>query len=130
LHSGVTPVVELSVDRIGARGDGVAQYRGRPVFVPFTVPGDRVRVRLGAQRHGGWEGLVVDRLVCGPGRTSPLCRHFGSCGGCALQHLETGSYKNVKLAAVYTALERVGIDRDVVAPLRLLQPERRRASSA
>jgi tRNA/tmRNA/rRNA uracil-C5-methylase (TrmA/RlmC/RlmD family) len=34
-------IVELAIERIGARGDGVAQYRGEPVFVPFTVPGDR-----------------------------------------------------------------------------------------
>ena len=59
-------IVELAIERIGARGDGVAQYRGEPVFVPFTVPGDRIRARLGARRHGGWEGFVADRLACGP----------------------------------------------------------------
>jgi hypothetical protein len=68
-----------------ARGDGVAQYRGEPVFVPVTVPGDRVRVRLGARRHGGQEGFAVDRLASGSGRAARRCRHFGTCGGCALQ---------------------------------------------
>ena len=52
-------IVALAIERIGARGDGVAQYRGEPVFVPFTVPGDRVHARLGARRHGGQEGFVV-----------------------------------------------------------------------
>jgi tRNA/tmRNA/rRNA uracil-C5-methylase (TrmA/RlmC/RlmD family) len=32
-------IVELAIERIGARGDGVAQYRGEPVFVPFTLSG-------------------------------------------------------------------------------------------
>jgi len=64
-------IVELAIERIGARGDGVAQYRGEPVFVPFTVPGDRVRARLGARRRGGWEGYVADRLACGPERAAP-----------------------------------------------------------
>ena len=64
-------IVELAIERIGARGDGVAQYRGEPVFVPFTVPGDRVRARLGARRHGGWEGYVADRIACGPERAAP-----------------------------------------------------------
>ena len=54
-------LVELTVERIGARGDGIAHYRGEPVFVPFTVPGDRVRARLGARRHGGREGF--DRFL-------------------------------------------------------------------
>jgi 23S rRNA (uracil1939-C5)-methyltransferase len=119
--------VELAVERIGARGDGIAQYRGESVFVPFTVPGDRVRARLGARRHGGREGLVVDRLFSGPGRAAPRCRHFGTCGGCALQHLDDESYRRIKLQALKTALERVGIDPSVVGPMRLVPPERRRA---
>jgi 23S rRNA (uracil1939-C5)-methyltransferase len=120
-------LVELAVERIGARGDGIAQYRGEPVFVPFTVPGDRVRARLGARRHGGREGLIVDRLAFGPGRTAPRCRHFGTCGGCALQHLDGESYRRVKLETLHTALERVGIDPGVVGPMRVVAPERRRA---
>jgi 23S rRNA (uracil1939-C5)-methyltransferase len=120
-------LVELVVEHIGARGDGIAHYRGGPVFVPFTVPGDRVRARLGSRRHGGWEGLVVERLASGPGRAAPRCRHFETCGGCGLQHLDAASYRRVKLDTVCTALERVGIDPGVVAPMRLVPPERRRA---
>ena len=120
-------LVELAVERIGARGDGVAQYRGEPVFVPFTVPGDRVRAQLGRRRYGGQEGLVVDRLASGPDRAAPRCRHFGTCGGCGLQHLDAALYRRVKLERLHTALERVGIDRGIVAPMRLVPPERRRA---
>ncbi|MGA7868539.1 MAG: hypothetical protein WCA23_31985, partial [Stellaceae bacterium] len=107
-------LAELSIERIGARGDGIAQYRGELVFVPFTVPGDRVHARFGARRHGGWEGLVVHLLASGPGRTAPRCRHFGTCGGCALQHLDDASYRRLKLGTLRTALERVGIDPSVV----------------
>src|SRR5271168_2216450 len=120
-------LVELDVERIGGRGDGIAQYRGEPVYVPFTVPGDRVRARLGARRHGGREGMVVDRLASGPGRTAPRCRHFETCGGCALQHLDHESYRRLKLGALHSALERVGIDPGIVGPMRLVRPERRRA---
>jgi 23S rRNA (uracil1939-C5)-methyltransferase len=120
-------LVELTVERIGARGDGLAQYRSERVFLPFTVPGDRVQARLGASRHGGREGLVVERLASGPGRATPRCRHFGTCGGCALQHLDAALYQRVKLEALNTALERVGIDPSIVGPMRLVPPERRRA---
>jgi 23S rRNA (uracil1939-C5)-methyltransferase len=99
-------IVALAIERIGARGDGVAQYRGEPVFAPFTVPGDRVRVRLGARRHGGQEGFAVDRLASGSGRAARRCRHFGTCGGCALQHQGDASYRRVKLETLHTALER------------------------
>ncbi len=120
-------LVELSVESFGARGDGIAQHGGEPVFLPFSVPGDRVRARLGARRGGGREGRVVDRLASGLERADPPCRHFGVCGGCALQHLGASSYQAVKLGVLRTALERVGIDPGVVEPLRVVPPARRRA---
>jgi 23S rRNA (uracil1939-C5)-methyltransferase len=118
-------LIELSVERVGARGDGIAQYGGEPVFLPLTVPGDRVRARLGARRGGAREGRVVDRLASGPERADPPCRHFAVCGGCALQHLGASSYQAVKLGALRAA--RVGIDAGVVEPLRVVPPARRRA---
>jgi 23S rRNA (uracil1939-C5)-methyltransferase len=120
-------VVELSIERLGAQGDGIAQYDSAPVFLPFTVPGDRVRARLGAARGAGREGRVVERLAAGPGRTEPRCPHFGRCGGCALQHLDRASYRTVKLGALNAALERVGIDLGLVRPLRAVPAARRRA---
>ena len=70
---------------------------------------------------------MIDRLLSGPGRADPPCRHFGSCGGCSLQHFEPAFYQHLKLATLRTALERVGIDPGAVEPLRLVPPARRRA---
>ena len=118
---------DLTVERVGAQGDGIAHFEGEPVFLPFTVPGDRVRARLGPRRGGGREGQAIDRLLSGPGRADPPCRHFGSCGGCSLQHFEPAFYRHLKLATLRTALERVGIEPGAVEPLRLVPPARRRA---
>src|SRR5260370_40535354 len=115
-------LIELAVERIGARGDGIAQYRGEPVFVPFTAPGDRVRARLGARRHGGREGLVVDLLASGPDRAAPHCPPFCTCGGRRLQHLPRASYIPLKLANPWTALERGRIGPRVVWPMRPRPP--------
>jgi 23S rRNA (uracil1939-C5)-methyltransferase len=121
-------LVELSVERIGAQGDGIAYHDGEPVFLPFTAPGDRVRVEIGVKRGGGNEGRVVEWLSLGPRRADPPCRHFGTCGGCALQHVEPAYYRGAKLATLSAALERVGIDPQVVEPLRTVPPARRRAN--
>lgn len=107
-------------------GDGIARYRDGPVFLPFTVPGDRVRARLGPHRSGGREGRAVERLAPGRGHADPSCRHFGTCGGCALQHLDPASYRAFKLGAVHIALERAGIDPAVVGPLKVVSAARRR----
>jgi len=85
-----------------------------------------VRAAIGARRAGGHEGRVVERIVAGPARTEPVCRHFGHCGGCALQHLRPEDYRTVKLSGLHAALARVGIDPALVAPLQTLPPGRRR----
>src|SRR5271165_6673594 len=60
-------LIELSVERIGVDGDGIAKWRCKPVYLPFTVPGDHVRAVLGARRGGGYEGRVVELLMPGDG---------------------------------------------------------------
>jgi 23S rRNA (uracil1939-C5)-methyltransferase len=119
--------VELVVESLGAQGDGIAVWRGEPVFLPFTVPGDRVRATLGARRGSGREGRIIVGIGHGPRRTEPVCRHFGCCGGCTLQHLAAEDYRAVKLGALTEALRRVGIDPGIVAPLHVVPPARRRA---
>ena len=73
-------LVELSVDRIGAAGDGVARWRGEPVFLPFAAPGDHVRVRLGSRRGGGLEGHVVELLDSGLDAFRRLVAISGAAG--------------------------------------------------
>ena len=120
-------LAELTVDRLGQQGDGIAEWRGEPVFLPFTVPGDRVRAEIGLRRGAGREGRVVERLAAAmSGRAEPACRHFGRCGGCALQHLPAEAYQAVKLGGLTEALRRARIDPAVVEPLRTVPPGRRR----
>lgn len=118
--------VELQIERIGAAGDGIACWRGQPVYLPFTAAGDRVRAALGPRRGGGHQARIVELLASGAGRSDPPCPHFGRCGGCALQHLDRVVYAATKLNGLRSALERVAIDPDVVQPLRLVAAARRR----
>jgi 23S rRNA (uracil1939-C5)-methyltransferase len=111
------PFADLTIEQLGAGGDGIAYRANERVFVPFTVPGDRVTALLGAPRGGGREGKAIEWLERGPGRSEPPCPHFGRCGGCALQHLGPGLYESVKLAGLRGALRRVGLDPGVIAPL-------------
>ena len=119
-------VAELEVERIGAQGDGVARWRGERVYLPFTLPGERVRARLGLRRGGGRDGRVVETLAPEIRHAAPKCPHFGRCGGCALQHLEAEGYTRFKRGLLQAALQRAGIDPAVVAPLRQVPPLRRR----
>jgi 23S rRNA (uracil1939-C5)-methyltransferase len=75
----------LDIDHLDSSGDGVARHRGRAVTVPFTIPGERVRVSLEASRTDAAALLEVVRPS--PHRVQPACSHFGVCGGCAWQHI-------------------------------------------
>lgn len=119
--------VDLTIERVGARGDGIARgHDGEPVFVPFTVPGDRVRVRLGPRRGEGRAAALLDVVAAGPGRRNPPCAQFGRCGGCTLQHLDDDLYAAAKLDALHAAMRRHGLDPGVIEPLHRVPPGTRR----
>jgi len=123
--------VELAIESIGARGDGIGYSNGRPVYVPLTVPGDRLRADLERPRGDGFAGRIVEILAGGPGRVPAPCPHFGECGGCALQHLEEQRYTAWKEQLLWTALARRGFADPPLRPmLRIAPGTRRRASLA
>ncbi len=113
--------VELTVDSIGVRGDGVASHKGEKIFLPFTAPGDRVRARIGVKQGEGRSGAVVAVLALGA-RAQPICRHFGDCGGCTLQHLSPEAYAAAKLSWLSGALAQQGLKGVEIAPLQRLAP--------
>src|SRR4051812_34173386 len=99
-------IVETTIERLGARGDGVASLYEGPLYVAFALPGERVRARIGAPRGEGWIGALDAVLTPVPGRVAAACRHFTRCGGCALQHLAPDAQADFKRAQVVAALRR------------------------
>jgi 23S rRNA (uracil1939-C5)-methyltransferase len=117
--------VELTVERVGVRGDGIAHWRGEPVYLPFTAPGDVVRAKLGSRRGEGRTAELVELIAPGD-RAKPVCRHFGACGGCALQHLDDAAYVAAKTQWLDAALAQHGLNPATMAPLQRLAPGTRR----
>src|SRR6478672_10113328 len=77
--------LEVRIERLGAQGDGLAQGPDGPLFVPFTLPGELVKV---AAEPGEPRAEALAILEPSPERVTPVCQYFGTCGGCALQHIE------------------------------------------
>jgi 23S rRNA (uracil1939-C5)-methyltransferase len=90
----VADTADVDIESLGADGDGIARLGRRTLIVPFTIPGERVRVRLGAMRAGSMTAAVVEVLRASPNRIAARCPHFGphaeggrACGGCSWQHI-------------------------------------------
>ncbi len=97
----------LTIARLGRRGDGIAETPAGPVYVPYTLSGEIVTVEP-------WQGHPDRRHLAhierGSGeRIAPICPHFGTCGGCALQHWDTARYRAWKRDLVVEALREVGL---------------------
>ncbi len=117
----MTDVRELVISRVGAQGNGVANASGAPLYVAFTLAGERVRVGTSGDR---WR--LIDVLSASPDRVAPVCRHFGTCGGCALQHMAPVVYQAWKRDQVIAAFAARGIE-PVVGVLVSPHGKRRRA---
>jgi 23S rRNA (uracil1939-C5)-methyltransferase len=116
----------VTIDHLGGLGDGVAESAGGRLHIPFTAPGDRARVTL----TGKDSAKLVELLEASPLRAEPACRHFGICGGCALQHLQSEFTADWKRSRVVTALARAGLDTPVGETISIPAGTRRRATLA
>ena len=124
----MTDPIEVVVGRLGAAGDGIAEHGGQRLFVPGALPGERILVRLGPPRGEGRSTTIVRRLTDAETRIAPACRHFGRCGGCALQHLAPPAYAAGKRDLIVEALARRGFhDADIAETLVVPPGDRRRA---
>ena len=104
-------VERLTIARLGRRGDGIADTPAGPVFVPFALPGEIVEAEA-------WPGHPDRRLPikieqASPERIAPICPHFGTCGGCALQHWTAARYREWKRGLVVESLSQAGLDASV-----------------
>ena len=116
----------LTITSLGSSGDGVSELDGARVHVPYALPGEDVEV------SGAAKALKVERILSASSeRVEPKCRHFGTCGGCSLQHLQSEAYLAFKRELVSNALKARGLDPDVVTPCLSEAPGgRRRATFA
>ncbi len=116
----------VTIAELGHAGDGIvepgAEVGGQRLFVPFTLPGETVAI----ERSGARAQLVA---VVEPSaeRVEPPCRHFGTCGGCALQHMATPAYLAWKHEIVRRSLALHHIDADVEPVVATAAGTRRRA---
>src|SRR6476659_9200948 len=117
--------LEVRIERLGAQGDGLAQGPDGPLFVPFMLLGELVKV---AAEPGEPRAEALAILEPSPERVAPVCQYFGTCGGCALQHIEARAYLAWKREQVIAALASRGLEVPVGEVRAVPLASRRRAA--
>ncbi|MFZ4984431.1 MAG: class I SAM-dependent RNA methyltransferase [Blastocatellia bacterium] len=104
-------VFEVTIEKIVYGGDGLARLGPAVILVPFTAPGERVRVRIVSTAKRLLRGTVEELVTRSEKRVSPACPHFGICGGCQLQHLDNQTQIETRVGFIRESLYRIsGID--------------------
>lgn len=101
-------VIELEITDLSDTGDGVGRFDQRVVFVPDTVPGDRLLVKLLNVKPKYAYGQLENLLQASPQRLRPNCIVADKCGGCQWQHINYNYQLVAKQNQVIQALERIG----------------------
>ena len=101
----------LTVTRLGHLGDGIADTPEGPRYIPYALPGETVEVEPEPGHPDRAHLLHVD--APSPDRIAPVCPHFGTCGGCAMQHWRDDRYRAWKRDLVVAALALAGLDAPV-----------------
>lgn len=105
--------LELHIEKLIYGGDGLARLpadehgRGKAVFVPFVLEGERVEAALVEQRSGFARARVEKILEPSPHRIQPRCPYFARCGGCHYQHTDYEHQLEIKAAILQENLRRI-----------------------
>lgn len=116
-------LIELTITGLNHQGEGIGRWEERVVFVPDTVPGDRLQVKLIQVKKGYAIAQLLKILEPSPQRVRPACIVADKCGGCQWQHLDYQFQAGSKQQQIIDALERIGGFTDLPLQPFLQSPE-------
>ena len=79
----------VTAEKLLYGGDALARRDdGKAIFIPYAAAGDRLLVNISSEKKNYIRAKILEILTPGDGRITPLCPHFGKCGGCCWQQIE------------------------------------------
>lgn len=96
----------FDIEKMVYGGAGLGRWGGKVVFVPFTAPGDRVKVEVHQEKKDFIDAKLLEILNPSAFRTSPFCPLFGQCGGCHYQHIVYEEQIRIKEGILREFLDR------------------------
>ena len=106
----MTATLELDLTGIAHGGEALGRHAGKVIFVPYAIPGERVRVEIIEEKERWARARLLEVLTPGPDRVAPPCPYFGPdrCSGCQWQHIAYPRQAELKREIVADQLQRLG----------------------
>ena len=98
----------LSIEKLIYGGDGLSHTEESTVFVPHVLPGEQVTASVRTRKKRLIHAKLLEVKQPSPARISATCPHFGLCGGCHYQHIETSQQTQFKKEILRETLSRLG----------------------
>ncbi|MBQ7227847.1 MAG: 23S rRNA (uracil(1939)-C(5))-methyltransferase RlmD, partial [Clostridia bacterium] len=99
--------IEVTIESLGYKGEGVARIDRVPVFINGALPGERVRAHIILVKSSYAVAKLLEVLSPSDKRVQPECKYFGKCGGCNVQHMEREAQLEFKKGLVEDALHKI-----------------------
>ena len=102
----------LTVEKLIYGGEGLARLpadasgRGKAVFVPFVLAGEKIEASLTEQKPGFARARADQIIEPSPHRVQPGCPYFTQCGGCHYQHASYEHQLEIKKEILRETLRR------------------------
>lgn len=111
--------ITCTVTSLSHDGRGIAEHNGKKIFIDAALPGETVEVIYTGKRSQFDEGRVANVIEAAESRIKPRCEHFGTCGGCSMQHLSREdqiAHKQTVLVEQFNHFAKIDIP-EIIPPL-------------
>ena len=123
------PKIQLSVDRLGMQGDGIARWDNQAVYIEGALAGEVVEVSISQDKQGVLRGRLLSVIDESPDRQSPPCIHYEICGGCSTQHLNQTAYQQWTTDKIHALFDAKEVKpRQWLDPIFIFEQTRRRVT--
>ena len=102
--------MEIEVVKFDNLGRGIGYLDNKIIFIPKTVPGDIVRVKIIKNKKNFLIGELTELIKPSKLRVKAICPLFNTCGGCDLMHISLSEALDYKLNKVNDILKKNNLD--------------------
>ena len=104
----------ITAEKIVSGGNCISKIEGKTVFVPYAIPGERLRIHIEKEMRDYSLACIDEILEGSEHRVSPVCPLYQKCGGCNMQHIDSAFQKELRACTLKDAFLREGIELESV----------------